>query len=217
MSGAAETVRARRRAPRSEQKLELLLGRAAALMARQGYESTAIRDVAREMGCSLAGMYYYFRSKEDLLYQIQLRTFASLVEAHEAAIAAGGPPQERLRRIVRGHLEFFANRRDELKVCTYEMDSLKGELFDEVQLIRRRYFKMLAGIVGELMGRSGPAPRDIAVRHATMFVFGMLNWIFMWFDAERDAPIEALADEMTDFVLAGLRHGPPATPGGPRP
>jgi hypothetical protein len=39
-----------------------------------------------------------------------------------------------------------------------------------------------------------------------MFVFGMLNWIFMWFDPAKDAPVERLADEMTDFILPGLRE-----------
>jgi len=202
-------VPTRKRAPRSEQKLELLLSRAAELMARQGYESTAIRDVARATGYSLAGMYYYFSSKEDLLYQIQQRTFASLVEAQEAELAQGGSAEERLRRIVRRHLEFFASRPAELKVCTYEMESLSGEPYHHVQEIRRRYFKLVAGVVDELTDRAGGGRRDLRVRHFTLFVFGVLNWIFMWFDAGRDAPVESLADEMADFILAGLAAGRP--------
>jgi hypothetical protein len=42
-----------------------------------------------------------------------------------------------------------------------------------------------------------------------LFVFGMLNWIFMWYDPERDQPVERLGDEMVDLLLGGLGAAPP--------
>ncbi|RMG43923.1 MAG: TetR/AcrR family transcriptional regulator [Acidobacteria bacterium] len=191
---------------RTEQKLDRLLAAAAELMARQGFSQTTIRDVARATGYSLAGMYYYFKSKEDLLFQIQLRTFTSLLEQQQEALARGGTAEERLRRFVRGHLGFFVEHFNELKVCTFELESLSEEAYREIEAVRRRYYRLAAGVIAELMGRDGGNPEtDRAVRHATLFVFGSLNWIFMWFDPERDGPVDALADEVVDLVLHGVR------------
>ena len=54
----------------------------AELMATNGFGQTSIRDVANASGLSLGGMYYYFKGKEDLLAQIQKRTFDRFLQTH---------------------------------------------------------------------------------------------------------------------------------------
>ena len=190
---------------RTEDKLEKLLNAAAALMAKHGYDQTTIRDVGRETGFSLAGMYYYFKGKEDLLAQIQKRTFASLLEEQEQVVKDGGSPEEQFRLLVRNHLSFFTRHMNELKVCTFELDSVNGEPYDEIERIRRSYFKLTADVVGGLVGQTGKkTDRERKTRHITLFVFGMLNWVFMWFEDDRDNPVDHLADDMVDLVLTGV-------------
>lgn len=190
---------------RTAPKLEKLLAAAAGLMAAQGYSETSIRDVAAETGFSLGGMYYYFRSKEDLLFQIQSNTFSSLLVLQERSLAAGGTPAERLRRLVHNHLTWFVSHFSELKVCTFELESLAGDHYEHVAALRRRYFALVAGVVGELTGD----PDETRVRHRALFVFGMLNWIFMWYDPARDQPVERLGNEMVDLLLGGLTTSAP--------
>lgn len=199
-STPATNSRAGGATPRTAPKLEKLLSSAAALMAARGFTDTSIRDVAGETGFSLGGMYYYFQNKEDLLFLIQENTFGSLLELQEASMAEGGPAEARLRRLVHNHLGYFTSHFNELKVCTFELESLQGERYDKVAELRRRYFALMAGVVGELTGDGDEA----RVRHRALFVFGMLNWIFMWYDAGRDQPVERLGDEMIDMLMGGL-------------
>jgi AcrR family transcriptional regulator len=195
----------RRPRARTQEKLEHLLSVAAGLIARQGYEQTAIRDVGRATGASLPGMYYYFKSKEDLLFQIQHRAFSSLLEAQEQEFAVEETPERKLRRLIVGHLAFSALHPNEMKVCTFELESVRDEAYREIEQLRRRYYRLLASVVGELVKQSGREdPRGLAGRHVTLFVFGMLNWTFMWYDPQRDGPVENLGDEMADLVLPGL-------------
>jgi TetR/AcrR family transcriptional regulator len=189
----------------TEAKLELLLAAAAALMARKGYEQTTIRDVARETGFSLAGMYYYFENKEDLLYKIQRRTFGSLLREQEGIAADTSDATERLRRLVQNHLSYFVRHADELKVCTFELQTLTEERYGEIEQLRRRYYLVVAQAIAEILaGDSSGTEIGASVRHYTLFVFGMLNWIFMWFDEERDGPVERLGAEMIVLILRGL-------------
>jgi AcrR family transcriptional regulator len=209
-SGAADAAGAGSQQERSERKLSRLLEGAATLIARQGYGQTSIRDVAAETGFSLAGMYYYFENKEDLLYQIQHRTFASLLEEQERVLAEGEAPVETLHRLIKNHLDHFVRHTAELKVCTFEMHSLGDEHYREIEDLRRRYYRCLTSVIGRIMAAEGGGePDPAAVRHHALFVFGMLNWIFMWFDAERDAPVDALGEEMLSLVVNGVR-GPRA-------
>lgn len=190
---------------RSGPRLELILSSAATLMARNGYGQTSIRDVARETGLSLAGMYYYFKSKEDLLYKIQHRTFASLLEEQEEVVSGVTDARERLRRLIRNHLSFYTRHFNEMKICTFELHSLTENRYRDVEELRRRYFRITAGIVGEILDGDGHSgDREAEARHYTLFIFGMLNWIFMWFDPERDAPLEDLSDRLIHLALHGL-------------
>ncbi len=189
---------------RTAPKLEQLLASAAGLMARRSFSQTSIRDVANETGFSLGGLYYYFENKEDLLFLIQETTFGKLLEIQDAAVAEGGTAQERLHRLVQNHLAYFTSHFNELKVCTFELESLQGDRYGVIADLRRRYYHCLAGVIGEL---TGEAPDTGHVRRQTLYVFGMLNWVFMWFDADRDKPVAKLGDEMVDLVLRGLAAG----------
>ncbi len=202
----------RGRRPKTEENLARLLTGAAVLMAQRGFEATSLRDVSRETAFSLAGLYYYFRGKEDLLYKIQDRAFGTLLREQEALAAGAGTPEEKLRRLVCNHLSYLTSHANELKVCTFELESLQGEPYRKVESLRRRYYRLVAGIVGELMGRPAGS-RDTAVRHHTLFLFGMLNWVFMWFDPARDNPAERLGHMVVDFVLHGLPRATSARAG----
>ncbi len=189
----------------TRQKADSLLRAAAALIADQGFEATAIRDVGRRLELSLGGMYYYFSSKDDLLFQIQHRTFAALLDAQERAAAEPGSPRERLRRLLVGHLVFFVNHPNEMKICTFELDSLSGEPYDRVLAIRRQYYRIVADVVAQLTNATqGKVRESTRSRHITLFIFGMLNWAFMWYRAAKDGPVDALADEMLVLVLNGI-------------
>ena len=188
----------------TQQKADALLRAAAAIIADQGFEATAIRDVGRRLELSLGGMYYYFASKDDLLFQIQHRTFTALLDAQRRAAAEPGSPHERLRRLLVGHLAFFVSHPNEMKICTNELDSLKGEPYDRVLAVRRQYYRIMADVVAQLTnGGQGKVRESSRSRHFTLFIFGMLNWAFMWYRASKDGPVDALADEMLDLVLTG--------------
>lgn len=174
-------------------------------MAEKGFEATAIRDVGRKLDASLAGMYYYFKSKEELLYQIQYRTFASLLQAQQQIAERPGTPKDRLRRLLIGHLTFFTSHPNEMKICTYELESLTGEYYNTVLELRRRYYRLMADLVAQLM--TGPARKARASAHSrrvTLFVFGMLNWAFTWYSQAKDGTAEKLGGEMFDLVINGI-------------
>ena len=205
----AANVVSRKRPEReaTRQRLDHLLAATAALYAEKGYEATSMRDLSSAVGGSLAGLYHYCTGKEDLLYQLQYRTFATLLEGQTERARMAGTAEERFRRLVIGHLAFFVSHPNELKVCTYELESLQGEQYDTVEALRRKYHRLVSAVVGELMGESSPAGRESRrSRHATLFIFGMLNWIFMWYDPARHGTAEEIGEEMLDLALHGLRR-----------
>jgi len=191
----------------TQRKLDVLLAAAAALIAERGFEATSMRDLSRAMGVSLAGLYHYAESKEELLYKIQFSTFASLLSRQQEIANMPGTPEERLRRLVVGHLAFFTSHPNELKVCTYEIESLRGKRYRTTEELRRRYYRLMTRVLADLMGEpAGAHPESRASRHTALYIFGMLNWIFMWYGASRHGSIDKIGEEMLDLVLNGVRR-----------
>lgn len=183
-----------------DERLSGLLRSAAQVFARKGYHATTMRDLAQASGMSLAGMYHYVRGKEDLLYQIQRRCFAGVLEGAEAALDGHVAPEERVRAFIRHHLQFFASQPAEMKVLSHEADSLTGKRADEIHRLKRRYADLLQAIVGAVPGTTSPSVAAYAL-------FGMMNWTYTWYRPDGRLPPEDLADAFTKLVLHGIRSG----------
>jgi len=84
-----------------DERLDHLLAQAARVFAERGYHSTTMRDLAAASGMSLAGMYYYTRGKEELLYLIQERCFTRVLEGARGALADRDDAPERLQAFIR--------------------------------------------------------------------------------------------------------------------
>jgi AcrR family transcriptional regulator len=185
-----------------DRKLERVLAGAARVFARDGYGSATIREVARETSMSLAGLYHYFSSKEELLFLVQMHAFEAILAGLEEVLAGVEEPEARLRVLVANHLEHFLEHMDELKVCAHEMESLSGDYYERVEELRRRYFRVALDMVTSLGTVSGA--RAVDARLATLYLFGMLNWIYMWYPAERNTPAEVLGEELVALFLNGF-------------
>jgi AcrR family transcriptional regulator len=191
----------------TQRKLDRLLMKAAGLIAEKGFAAMSMRDLQASLGVSLAGLYHYFSSKDDLLFQLQYRTFSALYEQQEKLAAEPGTPDERFRRLLTGHLQFYARHAAELKSCTFELESLRGKPYRIVEEIRRRYYRLMTSAITEVVdGPAAVAGKSRQIRHATLFVFGMLNWVYTWYDRSRHGTVEEISREMWELVLNGLKH-----------
>lgn len=191
-----------------DEKLEGILRGAAAVFAEKGYHQASIRDISRATGVSLAGLYYYVRSKEELLFLIQDHCFATVLENLERLLAGVEDPQRRLRLLVENHLRFFVSNMREMKVLSHEAGSLGGEYRRRVNARKKRYTELCAEILAELRPQDSP----IDLRVATFALFGMMNWIYNWYRPDRDVPVGELAEGLSRLFLWGYLAGAGSAP-----
>src|SRR5712692_9043401 len=180
-------------APRN--KLKHILGHAARVFSEKGFEGASIRDISRASRVSLAGLYYYFESKQKLLYLIQSNAFTSILERLK----------ERLRILISNHIEYFLCNPIEMKVMAHEEDALEDPYRKEVLEIKRRYYEIARGIFDELR-REGQVAR-INPRVAVLSLFGMMNWVYKWHNPEVDPQAEALGETIAGIFLHGVCNG----------
>lgn len=185
-----------------DQKLQHILRHAARVFSEKGFEGASIRDISRASGVSLAGLYYYFESKQKLLYLIQLHAFTSILARLEARLAGLADPLERLRELALNHLEYFLEHRVEMTVLSHEADALEAPYRREVAAVKRKYYTHAVTIFAELQ-QAGRA-RRITPRVAVLSLFGMMNWIYTWHDPRKDPSAAELARNMSEIFLSGV-------------
>src|ERR1700733_14845317 len=212
MGSASTTARfsARRRATpapgvpsksRYDQRLAEILVHATDVFCKNGYEGASMRDLSRASGMSLAGLYYYFESKERLLFLIQKHTFSTVVEHLKGRLEGVSDPEQQIRIFILNHLEYFLANPAAMKVLSHEAEALNQGFASEVAAIKREYYRICVGLLDELKRQRS---LQFSTRIAVLSLFGMMNWIYTWHNPRVDADADEIALAMGDIFLRGV-------------
>jgi len=190
-----------------DERLNHLLEVATQIIAREGYHNASMRKVAKEAGVSLAGLYHYFESKEEMLFLIQFRSFSSLLSDLKEKLQGVDDPIAKLRLMVNGYVSFFSKHLLALKVCSHELDSLSGSKYETCRKIRHEYYLLAREIIDQILNRE-TLNSQTDRRIATMSLFGTMNWLYRWYNPQRDCAPKTLANQISDQYLSGLLNQP---------
>jgi len=190
-----------RPATRFDRRLAKILEHATAIFCEKGYEGASMRDLSRASGMSLAGLYYYFESKEKLLYLIQKDLFSTVMELLREKLKGVSDPEARVRLFVQNHVEFFLSKPKAMKVLSHEDDVLRDDLGREITALKRQYYHSCADLIEALKREKG---LDFNSRAAVMSLFGMINWLHTWYNQRVDGTPRVLAAEIGDIFLRGI-------------
>jgi AcrR family transcriptional regulator len=200
------STRRHRAAPatRFDRRLSEILIHATNVFCEKGYEGASMRDLSRASGMSLAGLYYYFESKERLLFLIQKHTFSTIVQRLKMRLEGVIDPEQQIRIFILNHLEYFLANPAAMKVLSHEAKALKNGFASEVAAIKREYYRICVGLLDEVKSERG---LQFSTRIAVLSLFGMMNWIYTWHNPRVDADAEHIAREMGDIFLCGVKNG----------
>lgn len=189
---------------RFDQKLEFILRTSARIFAGKGYHSTTMRDISRETEVSLAGLYHYCRSKEELLFLIQDNCFGRVLERLQQRLQKCVEPVEKLHLVIENHLSFFAGNMAEMKVLSHEAESLAGDMHLHVSGKKQEYTRLVREILAGVQQARVSDAHQIDLTVATYALFGMMNWIYNWYDPSGKLSVNELVDNISRLFLSGV-------------
>ncbi len=185
------------------EKRAQILKAAAKVFADQGFDRASMSKLAVECGISKANIYHYYDSKDALLFDLLDNYLSTLRDRVCGVDAAGLPPEEALRRTVLEILLAYQGADDEHRVQSAGIAVLPADQ----QQVLRAYQRDMVHQMSSILVRLAPAPlkNDTGrLRAATMSVFGMLNWFYMWNPGADEAARRDYAALVSDMVLKGL-------------
>jgi AcrR family transcriptional regulator len=187
-----------------DRRLAKILACAAEVFCEKGYEGASVRDLSRASGMSLAGLYHYFDSKERLLYLLQKHTFTSIMERLSERLETTEDAEQRVRVFMQNHLEYFLAHQSAMKVLAHDAEVLRNGYGREISALKRDYYRRCLGVLESFKQARG---LEFNSRTAVLSLFGMMNWIYTWYNPRFDGTAVELAAEMGDIFLSGLGGG----------
>ncbi|MCB1361461.1 MAG: TetR/AcrR family transcriptional regulator [Rhodobacter sp.] len=191
---------ARTRAADFEDKQRAILSSAASVLAEQGMDKASMAQIAGQAGVSKALLYHYYPSKDALIFDIIRTHLTELDDAVESADLPGLEPRARLRALVGAVLESYRDADNFHVVQINGTPTLPRALKDDIHAIERRIVRRFSAVL-RLVRPDLPAPLLMPV---TMSLFGMLNWVYMWFKDGGPVTREDYAEIATRLLLDGI-------------
>jgi TetR/AcrR family transcriptional regulator, cholesterol catabolism regulator len=189
--------------PKSTQSTsQRMLETAAELFSRKGYAATSTREIASVLRIQKPSLYYHIESKEDLLYIIcksSLEQIRKDVEHRTARVAA---PLERVRALVRSHLESMLRDQARHAATLSEMRALSPERLAEVIARRDAYEALVRSVLIDAQ-KTGALRNDIPAKYLCLYLLGLMNRVEVWYRPGGSLSPQQLASVFVTVFLTG--------------
>jgi AcrR family transcriptional regulator len=178
-----------------------------------GYAATSIDTVAEVLGCTKGRIYYQYKSKADLFFDVHREAMRMNIETIEPIAAGEGTPVERITRMLEAHVRLIMTELPFQRVSMQgvEMHVVGSTTPRQRQILRKlidmrdHYERLFVAVIEE--GIASGDFRPVEARMVVKPLLGGLNWMTVWYRPKPRETEEArrqLARQMTEFLLNGL-------------
>lgn len=194
-------------------KAEILDAAAQAFM-QNGYAATSIDTVAEILGCTKGRIYYHYKSKADLFFDLHNEAMKKNIAILEPIAKGEGSPVARLAAMIRAHAMRIMTQLPYQRISVQGVEMhLTGsttpaqrKVLRGLMNMRDHYESLFVQVIEEGMQEGELTPCD--AHFVAKPLLGALNWMTVWYrpkSGETDQSRNAIAQGMVDFILDGMK------------
>ncbi len=187
--------------PRQSKRIMNIARVASELFGTKGYLETSMDDIAAAARVTKGGVYHYFGSKPEILYFI-CSTYVDLdLENLEQSLAGIEGSIEKIKFIIFRHIEHYSTHEYGAKTLLNEAYCLPPKYFKRVKEKEKQYFRIVTRILSEYLG---PQTKKDTVTAGAFTLFGMVNWIYHWYDPRKSLKPKELSGLIFEIFTRGV-------------
>ena len=180
-----------------------ILRTAARLFQQRGYDATSMNDVAAALKLSKGGLYHHFQSKDEMLFHIMNHALDITDERVVKVVRGIQSPEERLRTLIRLHIEVVLSVRDrEITVMLHENHPLSPPLRKRINARKKDYVHFVENLIADVHRTRGSSV-TVTPRAAAFALLGMINWIYQWYRPDGSLQEENIVQQYTEIFFQG--------------
>jgi AcrR family transcriptional regulator len=172
---------------------------------RRGFHGASMHEIARALGMQKGNLYYYFKSKEAILFFCHDYSLDILLERLRVVERQQAAPAAKLRRLIVAFIHMIL---DELHgtALTMDLQALSKPHFRKVVAKRDRFDRGVRALIEDGMRKGEFRPGDAKLH--TFAVLGAANWITRWYDPAGKAGSDEIAQAFAELLVGGLQAAP---------
>jgi len=202
------------RTTQHDAKRAAILSQAARLFNSKGSRATTLKDIAESLGLTKTSLYYYVKTKEELIYQCYMAT----LEQHHGNLdridEEYKDPIERMAAFFRLHFDNWQaaqSGKGSHFAALLEIASLQGSHRTDVEAQYIAMFKRLRQYLRD--GIANKTLRSFDTTSATRAILGSVEWSFSWLHRVPKEDLSEIVSQAMDILAHGLAAGnKPYTP-----
>ncbi len=168
----------------------------------KGYHAVSMRELADHVGIEAPSFYNHFESKENILKEICFRMADAFFQRIRAAVQEDADAVEQLHSAITSHIEVIAANLDAAAVFFHDWRHLKEPWLSQFKSMRFQYEEIFRNIVRQGMRQGLFRPQDETL--VVLTLFGQMNWLYEWYDAQGKLTPHQLAQALATIFLEGI-------------
>jgi AcrR family transcriptional regulator len=192
--------KSKKMSPSKEQEIITV---AARLFKEKGYRATTLEDIAAAVGMLKGSLYYYIRSKEELLYLVVRDPIRQAYKALEEIVTSEAPVKVKIAQAIGNHMTVFHQHYPHIAVYLHDYHHLMQQLEKNTIETPRHYQQLWATLLEQGVA-TGEVRGDLDIKVTGYAILGMCNWIYRWYNPQGTLSAEEIAGIFTTLVLEGL-------------
>ena len=186
---------------RYREKRRKILQNAASIFGKKGYQKASLEEIASRLKLTKASLYHYVKSKDEVLYLIQMEALGEILAVARTVAVSGKKPSEKLRDIVIEYIRLATQKHIIGALSQHEL-ILPKKWRLAIIAERDKFDNECQKIIKE--GIESGEFKAINWKMSYMAMIGAMNWITRWYSPQGPLSVDEISRCMVDFVLRGF-------------
>lgn len=193
------------RTAQHDAKRTAILSQAAVLFNSKGSRATTLKDIAESLGLTKTSLYYYVKTKEELIYQCYMAALDHHHSNLDRIEQEHSGAMERTSAYFRQHFDYWLAAHEGRAphiAMLLEISGLKGSHREEVEARYTQMFKRIREFIRQ--GVKDGSMRPCEPTSATRAILGSVDWTFSWLHSLPQDQAVTAGEAALDILLHGL-------------
>jgi AcrR family transcriptional regulator len=183
---------------------EAILTEAKKLFSVKGYRGTTLQDLTSSFGVSRPSIYYYYKSKMEILSELHSKGFNEANSNFDKILTSDLPIKEKFKKILEVHTRTLANDTELHKIFYLDEMEMPSKLRKEISNRRRGYSDRIVEVYKK--GIEEGIFKKIDPKMAVYLLLGACNWVTMWYSPKKQIEPEQIVESLMVILSEGYEE-----------
>ena len=192
-----------RQSLKKRMRKDQILSIAISVIKRKGFSNTKIEDIAVELNMTKGSIYYYFKNKNDLVYECHKLILSMAIKDLENILYENDTAENKLRKMIDVHIEYAIEEKEIFHIIIDPKEKFNKDQLDSVLKLRKYYSRIFDRVIQQGIEQNEFLTANPVLTR--MIILGAMNWIQQWYNPKGKFNKQQIKEYYADQIMKLLK------------